>query len=61
VKRILVNANSKQKPERGPNMSKETTINVGRKPLMNYVLAVVTAFNESNAERVVLRARGKGI
>lgn len=36
-------------------MSEETTtIYVGRKPPRNYVLAVVTAFNESNAEKVVL-------
>ena len=31
---------------------------VGRKPLMNYVLARVTSFNASNAEKVVLKATG---
>ena len=33
---------------------------VGSKPVMNYVLAVVTQFNEGN-NGVVLRARGKAI
>lgn len=36
------------------------TIFVGSKPVMNYVLAVVTQFNEGS-ETVVLRARGKAI
>ena len=36
------------------------TIFVGSKPVMNYVLAVVTQFNEGN-NGVVLRARGKSI
>ena len=43
-------------------MSKETTtIYVGRKPPTNYVMAVVTAFNVSNAEQIVLKARGRAI
>lgn len=36
------------------------TIFVGSKPVMNYVLVVVTQFNEGN-NGVVLRARGKAI
>ena len=36
------------------------TIFVGSKPVMNYVLAVVTQFNE-NSDKVILRARGKAI
>ena len=36
------------------------TIFVGSKPVMNYVLAVVTQFNEGN-NGAVLRARGKAI
>ena len=35
------------------------TIFVGSKPVMNYVLAVVTQFNEFDS--VTLRARGKAI
>lgn len=48
--------------KRDPNMSKEaTTINVGGKPPANFVAAVVTGFNESNAEQVVLKTRGRAI
>ena len=36
------------------------TIFVGSKPVMNYVLAVVTLFNEGS-ENVLIRARGKAI
>ena len=38
----------------------ENTVYIGRKPSMNYVLAVVTQFN-SGAERVSLKARGRAI
>lgn len=34
---------------------------VGRKPMMNYVLAVITAFNMPDVEEVVLKARGRAI
>ena len=37
-----------------------STIFVGSKPVMNYVLAVVTQFNEGS-DSVLLRARGKAI
>jgi len=37
------------------------TVYIGRKPLMNYVLAVITSFNASNADQVVLKARGRAI
>ncbi|MDU9376800.1 hypothetical protein McpSp1_14290 [Methanocorpusculaceae archaeon Sp1] len=33
---------------------------IGNKPVMNYVLAVVTQFNADNAE-VIVKARGKAI
>ena len=39
----------------------EKTVYVGRKPMMNYVLAVLTAFHGANAEEVVLKARGRAI
>ena len=38
----------------------ENTIFIGRKPSMNYVLAVATQFN-SGAKRVSLKARGRAI
>ncbi|MDH5689875.1 MAG: DNA-binding protein Alba [Candidatus Bathyarchaeota archaeon] len=43
-------------------MSEKTAVvYVGRKPLMNYALAVVTGFNVSGAEEVTLKARGSAI
>ena len=44
-----------------PNTSESNTIFIGKKPPMNYVLAIITAFNDSNNEEVVLKARGKAI
>ncbi|MFQ6074112.1 MAG: DNA-binding protein Alba [Candidatus Bathyarchaeia archaeon] len=42
-------------------MSKQAaTVYVGRKPLMNYVLAVLTGFN-AGAEEVTLKARGRAL
>ena len=43
-------------------MSKEqNTVYVGRKPIMNYVLAVITSFNSSDTKEVTLKARGRAI
>ncbi|MEM0139433.1 MAG: DNA-binding protein Alba [Ferroplasma sp.] len=42
-------------------MSEENIIFVGKKPTMNYVLAVVTQFNNNNIDRIVIKARGKAI
>jgi DNA-binding protein len=39
----------------------ENTIFVGNKPPMSYVLAVVTQFNTSNYDEVVIKARGRAI
>jgi len=36
-------------------------IYVGRKPPMNYVLAMITSFSGSNAKEVTLKARGQAI
>lgn len=41
-------------------MAEENTVFIGRKPTMNYVLAVVTQFN-SGSKEVVIKARGKSI
>ncbi len=46
------------------NMSQErdpNTIFIGRKPPMNYVMAVITCFNSNNAKAVTLKARGQAI
>ena len=39
----------------------ENTIYVGSKPPMSYVLAVVTQFNTSGSDEVVIKARGQAI
>jgi len=41
-------------------MTKEYVVYVGNKPVMNYVLATLTQFNEG-AEEVAIKARGKAI
>lgn len=40
-------------------MPSENTVYIGNKPIMNYVLAVVTQFNSS--KEVSIKARGKNI
>jgi DNA-binding protein len=37
------------------------TIYVGTKPVMSYVLAVITHFNSSDVKEVALKARGRAI
>ncbi len=39
----------------------ENVIYVGRKPPMSYVLAVVTQFNTSGSDEVVIKSRGRSI
>jgi DNA-binding protein len=39
----------------------QNIIYVGRKPVMNYVLAVITSFNSSDTKEVTLKARGRSI
>jgi DNA-binding protein len=39
----------------------ENVIYVGHKPPMSYVLAVVTQFNTSSSDEVILKARGRAI
>ena len=39
----------------------ENTIFVGSKPPMSYVLAIVTQFNTSGSDEVVIKARGRAI
>ncbi len=41
-------------------MAEGNTIYIGKKPAMNYVLAVVTQFNSAGAD-VTIKARGKSI
>jgi len=39
----------------------ENVIYVGHKPPMSYVLAVVTQFNTSGSDEIVIKARGRSI
>lgn len=39
----------------------DNVIFVGRKPLMSYVLAVITQFNGNGSKDVILKARGRSI
>lgn len=41
-------------------MTEDNTIFIGSKPVMSYVLAVVSQFNEG-ADEVVIKARGRAI
>ncbi|MCJ2530872.1 MAG: DNA-binding protein Alba [Candidatus Thermoplasmatota archaeon] len=41
-------------------MAEENTVYIGKKPIMNYVLAVVTQSN-SGSEEVIIKARGRSI
>jgi DNA-binding protein len=42
-------------------MTESTTIFIGSKPVMNYVLALMTQFNKPAAAEVTLKARGRSI
>jgi len=42
-------------------MSDENIVFVGSKPVMNYVLAVVTQLNKKEIDNVVIKARGRAI
>lgn len=39
----------------------ENVIYIGKRPVMSYVLAVITFFNTSNSKEVILKARGRAI
>jgi DNA-binding protein len=39
----------------------QNVVYVGRKPVMSYVLAIITYFNAPDAKEVVLKARGRAI
>lgn len=43
-----------------PVMEQANLVRIGKKPIMNYVVACVTLFN-SGAEEVMVRARGQAI
>lgn len=60
----LKKGKAEKAPEKKPKPKTELRQNVifiGRKPPMNYVLAVITSFTASNTKEVVLKARGRAI
>ena len=50
----------KKSDQRSKQRSDENTVYVGKKPTMNYVLAVVTQFNSGSPE-ITIKARGRSI
>ncbi|MGQ9624694.1 MAG: DNA-binding protein Alba [Candidatus Bathycorpusculaceae bacterium] len=52
----------KEKPAKSTQQtqSNETTVLIGKKPVMNYVVACLTFFN-TGAKKVVVKARGRAI
>ncbi|MFP3985695.1 MAG: DNA-binding protein Alba [Candidatus Bathyarchaeia archaeon] len=63
-------ADSKEEPKKKPDKSdkapskaskEQNVVYVGNKPPMSYVMAVITAFNMSDTDEVVLKARGRAI
>lgn len=50
-----------EKGTAGKRRTDENVIYVGQKPPMSYVLAIVTQFQGSGSEEVVIKARGRSI
>jgi DNA-binding protein len=48
------------KPKGGERMPQDNSVLIGKKPVMNYVLACLVLF-ENKAENVYLKARGRAI
>ncbi len=42
-------------------MSDRMIVYVGRKPVMSYVLAVLTSLNQKGSDKVIIKARGRAI
>lgn len=50
----------KKEPEKPTEKPRENIVLIGRKPVMNYVVACITSFNAGEKE-VVVKARGRAI
>jgi DNA-binding protein len=42
-------------------VTEDNTVYIGGKPVMNYVLAVITQFNTRKSKEVIIKARGRAI
>lgn len=51
---------AKEEKTAKPTQTNENTVLIGKKPIMNYVVACLTFFN-SGAQKVVIKARGRAI
>jgi len=51
---------AKEEKAAKPAQANENTVLIGKKPIMNYVVACLTFFN-SGAQRIVVKARGRAI
>ncbi|MEM1565689.1 MAG: DNA-binding protein Alba [Candidatus Bathyarchaeia archaeon] len=51
---------AKEEKTQKPATQNESTVLVGKKPVMNYVLACLTFLN-SGAQKIVIKARGRAI
>ena len=52
---------AKETTDEGTIKEMMKTLYVGRKPVMSYLLAVVTHFNTSGSEEIVIKARGQSV
>jgi DNA-binding protein len=60
-KDIMAKDKTEKETTKEKRISDENVIYVGNKPPMSYVLAVVTQFNTSNSDEVIIKARGRAI
>jgi len=51
---------AKEEKAAKPAQANENTVLIGKKPIMNYVVACLTFFN-SGAQKIVVKARGRAI
>ncbi len=59
-KKALVKHNLKLNWEKGLGVTENNTVFIGKKPVMNYVLACITFFH-GGTKQVQIKARGKAI
>ena len=62
VSQVLIPTEKVYQIRSGKKISKErNVVYIGRKPPMSYVMAVITAFNMSDTNEVIVKARGRAI
>jgi len=62
LKSAQISSKKKIRKKEVYHVSRElNTVYIGRKPVMSYVLAVITSFSGSDAKEITLKARGQSI